>query len=70
MICLLHVFGKTKTIMKVLTISYDSKTELLVIVPLVNTVITVCGFVSPSSDTTNTAYSRTEDHKKAESDLV
>lgn len=53
-----------------LTISYDSKTELLVIVPLVNTVTTICVFVSPSSDTTNTAYSPTEDHKKAESDLV
>jgi len=56
--------------MKVLTISYDSKTELLGIVPLVNTMNTICGVVSPSSDTTNTAHSRPEDHKKAESDLV
>lgn len=70
MTCVLYVFGKPKTIMKVLTISFDSKTELLVIVPLVNTMNTICGVVSPSSDTKNTAYIRTGDHKKAESDLV
>jgi len=67
--CVVRVW-KTKTIMKILTISYDSKTERLVIVPLVNTMNTICGVVSASSDTTNTAYSRPEDHKKAESDLV
>jgi len=48
MICLLYVFGETKTVMKVLTISYDSKTELLVIVPFVNTMTTICGVVCPS----------------------